>query len=169
MKILIQKNIYNYTAYFMILVLFFSKALPNVGLILLTILFLINFEVKAFKSNSYSKSILLILMFYLIIKSALYGNLSFDFRVYKGLLLTVWISILLSKIKDIKTLKIVVLIGIDACVLISLFLIGIYYFQTRILPFSNTAGSLSKQSFNSAIISIGCRQELLSSILVAWA
>lgn len=139
MKILIQKNLYNYTAYFMILVLFFSKALPNLGLILLTILFLINFEVKAFKSNSYSKSILLILIFYLIIKSTLYGNLFFDFRVYKGLLLTVWIPILLSKIKDIKTLKIVVLIGIDACVLISLFLIGIYYFQTRILPFSNTA------------------------------
>ncbi|WP_281634374.1 O-antigen ligase family protein [Flavobacterium luteolum] len=50
-----------------------------------------------------------------------------------------WISILLSKIKDIKTLKLVVLIGIDTCILISFFLIGVFYFQTGILPFSNTA------------------------------
>ncbi|MBW1657436.1 O-antigen ligase family protein [Flavobacterium quisquiliarum] len=139
MKSLVLKNLYNYVTYFMILVLFFSKALPNVGLIILTVLFLINFEIDAFKTNSYSKHILLILLFYLVIKSALYGNLSFDFRVYKGLLLAFWISILLYKIKDIKTLKLMVLIGVDTCILISLFLISVFYFQTGILPFSNTA------------------------------
>lgn len=139
MKSFIEKNLYHYAAYFMILVLFFSKALPNIGLIILTILFLMKFDIRAFKINSYSKQILLILLFYLIVKSALYGNLSFDFRVYKGILLAFWISILLCKIKDIKTLKLIVLIGVDACILISLFLIGVFYFQTGILPFSNTA------------------------------
>lgn len=123
----------------MILVLFFSKALPNIGLIVLTILFFIDFDFKVFKPNFSAKSILLFLLLYLIIKSTFYNNLSLDFRVYKGLLLLFWIYILLNKIEDIKTLKAVILIGINACVLVSVFLISIFFFQTGILPFSNTA------------------------------
>ncbi len=139
MKSFVKKNLYNYTIYLMILVLFFSKALPNIVLAILTILFFVNFDYKVFKLNFSAKSILLVLTFYLIIKSGLNGNLSFDFRVYKGLLLMLWISVLLYKIEDLKTLKLVILTGINACILVSLFLIGIYYFQTGILPFSNTA------------------------------
>ncbi|MHC0444409.1 O-antigen ligase family protein [Flavobacterium sp. 3-218] len=139
MKSFIKEDLFNYIVFFMVLVLFFSKALPNIGLIILTVLFLINFDKKAFKTNYYSKNILLVLIFYLIIKSACYGNLSFDFRVYKGLLLIFWISVISYKLKDIRILKIVVLIGINACILLSLFRIGIFYFQTGILPFSNTA------------------------------
>ncbi len=123
----------------MILLLFFSKGLPNVMLIILSVLFLINFDSKIFKINYSAKTILLVLLLYLTIKSLFYGNLPFDFKIYKGLLLLLWISVLLYKIEDIKTLKLVVLMSINACILVSLFLIARFYFQTGILPFSNTA------------------------------
>ncbi|MBZ4035791.1 O-antigen ligase family protein [Flavobacterium sp. 17A] len=102
-------------------------------------MFFVIFKIEVFKPRFSAKNILLLLTSYLILKSALNGNLLFDFKILKGLLLVFWISILLHKIEDLKTLKFVILIGINSCILVSLILIGAFFFKTGILPFSNTA------------------------------
>jgi O-antigen ligase len=139
MRNLTKQNIFEYLTYILVLLLFFSKALPNIILILLSLLFLKDLKLNVFKITFSAASILLGLLVYLFLKSLFWGNIGYDLKVYKGIFLLFWLSLLLRKIKDIRLFKLVILLGINACILSSLFLIGLFFYKNNTLPFANTA------------------------------
>ncbi|WP_166921428.1 O-antigen ligase family protein [Flavobacterium poyangense] len=138
MKNLIKQNIFEYLSYIMILTLFFSKAVPNIILILLSVSFFTNFNLKEYKITISSGIILFGLLALLFFKSLIYGAIGYDLKVYKGIFLSFWLSLLLQKIRNIKSFKLFVLLGINACILSSLFLIGLFFYKNHTLPFANT-------------------------------
>ncbi len=135
----IKKNGFEYLVYGLILSLFFSKAIPNIILAILSLWILKDF--KSLKNQKFafsSTSILVVLLLFLTVKSILFANIAFDFRVYKGIFLSLWGFFVFRKVKDINKLKFFVLWGINAAIVSSLFLIALFFFKTNTLPFSNT-------------------------------
>ena len=130
MRNLTKQNIFEYLTYILVLLLFFSKALPNIILILLSLLFLKDLKFNGFKMTFSSTAILFGLLIYLFFKSLFFGNIVYDLKVYKGIFLLFWLSLLLRKIKDVKLFKLFILLGINACILSSLFLIGLFFYKT---------------------------------------
>jgi len=134
-----RQNIFEYLTYILVLLLFFSKALPNIVLILLSLLFLKDIKFNTFKITFSAATILFALLIYLFLKSLFFGTIEYDLKVYKGIFLLFWLSLLLRKIKDVKLFKLFILLGINACILGSLFLIGLFFYKNQTLPFANTA------------------------------
>jgi O-antigen ligase len=142
MRNLIKEKGFEYLIYALILSLFFSKAVPNIILAILTVFTIIDFKNNTILKTKFTFSssiILLILLLFLTLKSILFGTISYDFKVYKGLFLLFWLAIVFKKATNFKTLKLVVLWGINAAILSSVFLISLFYFKHHTLPFSNTA------------------------------
>lgn len=139
MRNLIKQNIFEYLIYLLILLLFFSKALPNIALILLSLLFLKDLKFNGLKMNFSSAAILFALLIYLFFKSLFFGTIVYDLKVYKGIFLLFWLSLLLRKIKDVRLFNNFILMGIDACIISSLFLIVLFFYKNNSLPFTNTA------------------------------
>lgn len=139
MRDLTKQNIFEYLTYILVLLLFFSKAFPNIILILLSLLFLKDIKWNVFKITFSAANILLGLLIYLFLKSFFWGNIEYDLKVYKGIFLLFWLSIILRKIKDVRLFKLFILLGINACILSSLFLIGMFFYKNNTLPFANTA------------------------------
>ncbi|WP_173973387.1 hypothetical protein, partial [Flavobacterium bizetiae] len=142
MRNLIKEKGFEYLVYALILSLFFSKAIPNIILVILSVLAIIDFKNNPILKTKFTFSssvILLILLILLTLKSILFNTISYDLKVYRGLFLLFWIAIVFKKITDFKTLKLVLLWGINAAILSSVFLIGLFYLKNHNLPFSNTA------------------------------
>lgn len=142
MRNLIKEKGFEYLVYALILSLFFSKAIPNVILVILSVLAILDFKNNPILKTKFTFSssiILLILLILLTLKSILFNTISYDLKVYRGLFLLFWIAIVLKKITDFETLKLVLLWGINAAILSSVFLIGLFYLKNHTLPFSNTA------------------------------
>ncbi|QSB27323.1 O-antigen ligase [Flavobacterium sp. CLA17] len=139
MKNVIKQNAFDYLIYILILTLFFSKALPNILLVLLSVLYLKDLNLKDYKKTFSAGIILFILLLYLFIKSLFYGTIVYDLKFYKGMLLLFWFSLILHKITDIEKFKLFILLGINACIISSLFLIGMFFYKNHTLPFANTA------------------------------
>jgi O-antigen ligase len=139
MRNLTKQNIFEYGTYVLVLLLFFSKALPNIVLIILSLLFLKDLKFNGFKMTFSSTVILFGLLIYLSFKSLFFANILYDLKVYKGILLLFWLSLLLRKIKDVALFKLFILLGINTCILSSLFLIGLFFYTNNVLPFANTA------------------------------
>lgn len=142
MRNLIKETSFEYLIYFLIASLFFSKAVPNIVLAVLSVLTIIDFKKLQFfktKFNFSSTVILLILLLFLTVKSIAFGTLSYNFKVYKGLFLAFWLAILFKKVTNFKMLKLVLLWSINAAVLSCALLISLFYFKHHVLPFSNTA------------------------------
>lgn len=142
MRNLIKNNGFEYLIYALILSLFFSKAIPNIILAILSVWTIIDFKKNPILKTKFTFSstvILLILLIILALKSILFNTISYDIKVYRGLFLLFWLAIVLHKIIDFKTLKLVLLWGINAAILSSVFLISLFYIKNHTLPFSNTA------------------------------
>ena len=142
MRNLIKDKGFEYLIYALILSLFFSKAIPNIILAILSVWTIIDFKSNVIlktKVTFSSTIILFILLIFLVLKSILFSTISYDLKVYKGLFLLFWIAIVFQKITDFKTLKLVLLWGINVAILSSVFLITIFYLKNHTLPFSNTA------------------------------
>ncbi|MEO6175952.1 MAG: O-antigen ligase family protein [Flavobacterium circumlabens] len=139
MKNVIKQNAFDYLIYILILTLFFSKALPNILLVLLSLLYLKDLNLKEYKKTFSAGTVLFLLLLYLFIKSLFYGTIVYDLKVYKGMLLLFWFSLILRKITDIERFKLFILLGINACIISSLFLIGMFFYKNHTLPFANTA------------------------------
>lgn len=137
---ILKKNGFEFLSYVLIVSLFFSKAIPNIILAVLSLWILIDFRrIQKLKLQFSSSNFLWTLVVFLILKSIFFGTIVHDLKVYKGLLLIFWLSIVFQRIKDKDRLKTVILCSISLVVLISLFLIALYYFKNNSLPFSNTA------------------------------
>lgn len=142
MRNLIKEKSFEYLIYFLIASLFFSKAVPNIVLTVLSVLTIIDFKKLQFFKPKFTFSstvILLILLLFLTVKSIAFGTLSYNFKVYKGLFLTFWLAIVFKKVTNFKMLKLVLLWSINAAVLSCALLISLFYFKHHVLPFSNTA------------------------------
>lgn len=134
----IKKNYVEYLTYLLVLTLFFSKALPNILVAVLAVIALIHY--KSIKINSAkinSTHVLILLLIFLVLKSLFYGTLSYDFKVYKGMLLFFLVGFIFRNSKD--QLKLIILISVNAAILYSLILILNFYLHNRIFPFGNTA------------------------------
>lgn len=136
----LKKNGFEYLAYGLIVSLFFSKAIPNIFLAVLSLWTIIDFKSIQKPKFKFSSSIfLLVLLLFLSLKSIIFGTINYDLKVYKGIILLFWLSIVFKKIKNLDRLKTVLLCAITLVVLSSIFLISLYYFENKNLPFSNTA------------------------------
>ncbi len=139
MKIQLKENYYDYLFYILIFILPFSKAVPNIMLALLTILFFVDFQFRTPKKlHSNLIAIVVVFILYLTIKAALFQTIIEDIKIYQGYFLVIWLLVLLTKIKSITHLKLIVLLSIVCTVLISAVLTGKYFLQYRELPFANT-------------------------------
>jgi len=142
MRNLIKDKGFEYLIYALILSLFFSKAIPNIILAILSVWTIIDFKnnlILKTKVTFSSTIILLILLIFLALKSILFNTIVYDLKVYRGIFLLFWLAIVFQKITDFKTLKLVLLWGINAAILCSVFLISLFYLKNHTLPFSNTA------------------------------
>lgn len=142
MRNLIREKGFEYLIYALLISLFFSKAIPNIILAVLSVWTIIDFkkdQILKTKFNFSSQIILLILLVFLTVKSTFFATISYDFKVYKGLFLLFWLAVIFKKIKDFNTLKLVILSSINAAILCSVFLITLFFIKHHILPFSNTA------------------------------
>lgn len=142
MRNLIKEKGFEYLIYTLILSLFFSKAIPNIILAILSVWSIVDYKknnILKTKATFSSSIILLVLLIFLTLKSIIFNTISYDIKVYKGLFLLFWLSFVFKRITDFKTLKIVFLWGINAAILSSVFLISLFYLKNHTLPFSNTA------------------------------
>ena len=140
MKKLIKDNLFDYLLCVLVLILPFSKAIPNITLVLLSLLYIKDFSYHSFKAIKLFPNIIIFCFFaYLLLKAVILGTFLDDFKIYKGYLLTLWLLIVLQKIKDLNLLKFFVLISINLMVFVSFGLIGNYYLHHHALPFSNTS------------------------------
>lgn len=137
---ILKKNGFEFLTYGLILSLFFSKAIPNIILGILALWVIIDFRTLQRPKFQFSSSNFLgVLVVFLSFKSIFFGTIGYDLKVYKGLLLIFLLSIVLQRIKYTDKLKTVILCSITLVVLSSIFLILLYYFKNKDLPFSNTA------------------------------
>ena len=135
----IKDNLFDYLVCLMVLILPFSNAIPNIFLIVLSILFLKDLSIQKIKNIRFTGLILFaILVIYITLKAFVFETFLLDFPVYRGYLLALWLLVILHKVKDFKILKIFLLVSINTTVLASFFLIWKFYKIYHFLPFSNT-------------------------------
>lgn len=136
----IKENLFDYLLYILVLILPFSKAIPNIILVMLSLFYIKDFSFNSLKTIKLFPNLIIFCCFvYLILKAVTLGTFLDDIKIYKGYLLTLWLLIVLQKIKDLNVLKIFVLVGINLMVFKSFWLIGNYYLNYHALPFSNTS------------------------------
>ncbi|URC13699.1 O-antigen ligase [Flavobacterium sp. B183] len=142
MRDLIKEKGFEYLIYILLLSLFFSMAVPNIILVILSVYTIINcIKNRALVLNfTFSaRTILLVLLGFLTVKSVFFGTIVYDFKIYKGFFLLFWLAIVLKKVTNLNSLKGVLLWGINAVIVCSVFLVGLFFLKHHSLPFSNTA------------------------------
>lgn len=130
-------NSYDYFFAVLILLLPFSKSVPNIIMVLLAVLFMIDFKREAF--TNYTKSpnfILLLLVSYLFGQAVLNGSFITDIEFYKKYFYVLIIPILFLKVNDFELLKKVALLTINATIIVSLFKIAVFYYNFGYFPFN---------------------------------
>lgn len=142
MRDLVKEKGFEYLIYALLLSLFFSMAIPNIILAILSIWTIIDY--RKYRSlvlnfTFSSSAILLMLLTFLIVKSIFFGTILHDFKILKGFFLFFWLAIILKKVKDFNSFKVTVLWGINAVIVCSVVLVSLFFLRHRILPFSNTA------------------------------
>ncbi|PWA06870.1 O-antigen ligase family protein [Flavobacterium psychrotolerans] len=139
MKSQIKENLFDYLLYALILILPFSQAIPNIILVLISLLFLKDLTFNKIKETFFSPIIMLLfLIVYLSLKGLFFKTLTEDFLIYKGYFLTLWLLMVLQKVENWGQLKLFILLSINAMVVTSFFFIGNYYYHYHQLPFVNT-------------------------------
>lgn len=131
-------NKYDYLFAFLILILPFSNALPNIIIGLLVLFYFINFKKELF--INYHKSpffILNILVFYLFFQALINDTFFQDFGFYKKYFYLIIIPILFLKVKNVQILKIATIITINATIFISIFKIIKFYYYFKYVPFGD--------------------------------
>lgn len=121
----------------LLLLLPFSNAIPNIAFGLIILLFLLEISKVSFKNFSNSTKILILLLFFLIIKSLCYGFFIEDFSYYKFFLILIITPILFLKINNKDLIKKAAIIAINLSVLISIYNIVIYFLNYHYLPFND--------------------------------
>jgi hypothetical protein len=130
-------NSYDY--FFAVLILFlpFSKSVPNIIMVLLAVLFMIDFKKENFANYTKSSSfILFLLVGYLFSQAILNGSFITDLEFYKKYFYVLIIPILFLKVNDFELLKKAALVTINAAIIVSLFKISVFYYNFGYFPFN---------------------------------
>ena len=139
MRSMLIKNVYDYLAVIFIISISFSKAVPNLFLGSLVLLF-IYLHVKK-KSLNIPKSYFLsfgLLFFYLVIKQITNGFIYEEFNFYSRFALVLVIPILLFDVSRFKIMSAIVLLSATS-IFIALFKTINYFYIYKVIPFSNVA------------------------------
>ena len=112
---------YDYLCALILVFLPFSNSIPNLFLVLLLLVYLINFQFKL--QTSYPKPFLflILLIAYLFFQALYNGTFIQDFTFYKKYLYLIILPILFYKVNRLQLLKKAALITINATILVSCF------------------------------------------------
>ncbi|MNJ86850.1 O-Antigen ligase [compost metagenome] len=133
-----QINYYDILFCLLIFIIPFSIAIPNIVLIILTLIFFKDIKKVDFKFlKNPSLQILLFLFLYLIIKALFYGTFFIDSKIYGRFLLIIGLIILLLKFKNLILLKLSFILSIFLATGVSIFNIGLYYIKYNNFPLAN--------------------------------
>lgn len=113
-----------------------SFALPNILLLLVFVLFLI--QKKKEKMNTYVK-LVIVFVAYLIIKAILNKTLIDSFNTYKHLIAFAGISAIVFQIKNRNLVKTGFVLGVLTAVIITVSKIIVYYLRFDTIPLGNTS------------------------------
>ena len=134
----LKKNAFDYCSYLLVLTLPFSTAIPNLILVVVSLLFLKALIVdKSVKINWRPIALLLVLFAYLFAKALIFNTYAADYKIYNGYLLLVWLLLVFQNIKNTQRFKLVIMLMATLTTLCSFVLIINYYRQTHLLPFGN--------------------------------
>lgn len=134
----LKENSYDFLFAFLILILPLSKALPNIVIGLLVLLFILKFK-KNDIDNYYNSPffILNILVLYIFAQALINNTFLHDFGFYKKYFFIIIIPILFLKTKNVQLLKVVSIIAINITIFISIFKIIKFYYYFKYLPFAD--------------------------------
>ena len=136
MKRLLQ-NRFEFVFSLLILVLPFSKAIPNIIFAILLIMVIIDYKKIIIKDLIFSLKTLDFLLMFLMLKSLIFGFFIEDFAYYRFFLIIISISIFFLRVKNIRILKQAILLSVNLSLLFSIYKIGIYYVNYKYLPFND--------------------------------
>ncbi|MES2487346.1 MAG: O-antigen ligase family protein [Bacteroidota bacterium] len=137
-------KIYNYLVALLIVMVPFSRALPNIILPVIIVFFIIGY--KDSRINALKKTPLLILyalMAYIFIKGAISQSLFTEFNFYNKLFIIMLLPILFTRVTNSLVIKLSLLLSIFATILVSFVLFGVYFAKFGMLPF-NTGAEVNK-------------------------
>lgn len=135
---ILKKNIYDYLFGLLIIILPFSKSLPNIIMGFLFLIFIINFKKQDFKKPYKSPYFFLfLLVVYIILKAIINNSFIEDIDFYKKYFYLILIPLLFIKVKNLQLLKISAIITINATIIISLFKIVHFYHHFNFIPFAD--------------------------------
>lgn len=139
MKSVTVKQIYDYLVLIFIVSISFSKALPNLilGILLLLFIYLIVKKKSVNISKSYFWSFGL-LFFYLVIKQITTASIYEEFNFYSRIAVVLVLPILLADVSLNKIMFGIILLSATS-IFIALFKTINYYFVHKVIPFSNVA------------------------------
>lgn len=131
-------GIYDYIFAILLIGLPFSKALPNILLPLLGLLFLLNIRNVNFKPLLKPPVVLLyVLLVYIFIKGLVVQNIFTEWSHFKKYLIIFIIPILLLNLKNINIIKVSMVICVQLVIWVSITVITINFLTTGSLPFTN--------------------------------
>jgi hypothetical protein len=106
-------------------------------MVLLAVLFMIDFKKENFANYTKSSSfILFLLVGYLFSQAILNGSFITDLEFYKKYFYVLIIPILFLKVNDFELLKKAALVTINAAIIVSLFKISVFYYNFGYFPFN---------------------------------
>ncbi|THF47643.1 hypothetical protein E6C50_16325 [Flavobacterium supellecticarium] len=129
---------YDYLLIALILILPFSKGLPNVILGLLALVFILDYKKKYFQEYFQSPlPYLAVLILYVSGQALINGTFMLDLNIYKKYFYLILLPILFFKINNIQRFKILSLIAINASIIGCLFRIFKFYSKFKFFPFAD--------------------------------
>ena len=134
LKMFLNKN-YDLIICLLIIILPFSKAIPNLILGLLILIFTINFKkqyLEVFFKSSFFVLLLLVLLLYL--QAILNGTFIIDISIYERFLYLIIIPILFLKVENFNLIKNISLITINITILVSTYFIFDFYQIYNFIP-----------------------------------
>lgn len=133
----ILKNRFEFFFSLLIIILPFSRALPNIILVLLFLIYLLDVKKIRVSKLNFTFKIQIALFFYLIIKSIFFGFFIEDLSYYSLLSIVILVPILFLKVQNFDMLKKAILVSVNLSLLFSLYKILIYYLNYGYLPFND--------------------------------
>ena len=137
-------KIHDYLVALLIVVVPFSRALPNIILPLVIVFFIIGY--KDSRLDALKKTpvvILYALMAYIFIKGAISQSLFTEFNFYNKLFIIMLLPILFTRVTNSLVIKLSLLLSIFGTILVSFVLFGVYFVKFGVLPF-NTGSEVNK-------------------------
>lgn len=163
MNIDFSTKIYDYLVFFLIISMSFSKAIPNIALVLIiTLYYTLNYgkekEIKKYFFNFFST-----LLLFLFLKKLFLNSLFHEFNNLLRLFFIVFIPFLFSKVSKNK-LILSYIFSIFCSIVIASIKISIFYYRHKTFPFSNDAEVSNLLYIDRPYIGFACLTAAILSI-----